>query len=55
LKLFSPKSSGLKNTFTLDAMADDHPNGYLKFGRAPIGYRDPTTRIRDYNEIYAPE
>ena len=35
-------------------MADDHPNGYLKFGRAPIGYRDPAARIRDYDEIYAP-
>jgi hypothetical protein len=31
-------------------MADDHPNGYLKFSRRPIGKRNPQERIRDYNE-----
>ncbi|HEY0793387.1 MAG TPA: glutamate synthase subunit beta [Chthoniobacterales bacterium] len=35
-------------------MADDHPNGYLKYARAPIGKRDPTERIRDYEEIWKP-
>jgi glutamate synthase (NADPH/NADH) small chain len=35
-------------------MADDHPNGYLKFARQPIGYRDPGLRTDDYQEIYAP-
>ncbi len=35
-------------------MADDHPNGYLKFARKPIGYRDPGVRTDDYQEIYAP-
>jgi glutamate synthase (NADPH) small chain len=35
-------------------MADDHPNGYLKFPRKPIGYRDPDVRTDDYQEIYAP-
>jgi glutamate synthase (NADPH/NADH) small chain len=35
-------------------MADDHPNGYLKFARKPIGYRDPHVRTDDYQEIYAP-
>jgi glutamate synthase (NADPH/NADH) small chain len=35
-------------------MADDHPNGYLKIARNPIGYRDPLARIGDYQEIYQP-
>ncbi|MGA8656755.1 MAG: glutamate synthase subunit beta [Chthoniobacterales bacterium] len=35
-------------------MADDHPSGYLKFARKPIGYRDPGARTDDYQEIYAP-
>ena len=34
-------------------MADDHPNGFLKFTRNPIAYRDPTARTGDYDEIYA--
>ena len=34
-------------------MADDHPNGFLKFTRDPIGYRDTATRVGDYKEIYA--
>jgi len=33
-------------------MADDHPNGFLKFARNPIAYRDPVGRIGDYSEIY---
>jgi glutamate synthase (NADPH) small chain len=36
-------------------MADDHPNGYLKFAREPIAYRDPASRITDYSEVYAPK
>jgi glutamate synthase (NADPH) small chain len=36
-------------------MADDHPNGFLKYARHPIPYRDPGTRIADYDEIYAKE
>lgn len=35
-------------------MADDHPNGYLKFARKPIGKRDPGERIQDYDEIWKP-
>jgi glutamate synthase (NADPH) small chain len=34
-------------------MADDHPNGFLKFARNPIAYRDPATRTGDYKEIYS--
>ena len=34
-------------------MADDHPNGFLKFTRNPIGYRDTAARVGDYSEIYA--
>jgi glutamate synthase (NADPH/NADH) small chain len=34
-------------------MADDHPNGFLKFARNPIAYRDPAVRIGDYKEVYA--
>ncbi len=34
-------------------MADDHPNGFLKFARNPIAYRDPVVRIGDYNEVYS--
>jgi glutamate synthase (NADPH/NADH) small chain len=36
-------------------MADDHPNGFLKFSRKPIDYRDPVARVSDYDEIYAPK
>ncbi|MBV8376173.1 MAG: glutamate synthase subunit beta [Verrucomicrobia bacterium] len=36
-------------------MADDHPNGFLKFSRDPIPYRDPTARVADYDEVYAKE
>jgi len=34
-------------------MADDHPNGFLKFARNAIAYRDPATRIGDYKEVYS--
>ncbi|MFP4137959.1 MAG: glutamate synthase subunit beta [Halomonas sp.] len=35
-------------------MDENHPDGYLKHPRAPIGKRDPRERIGDYREIYAP-
>lgn len=36
-------------------MNENHPDGYLRHPRAPIGYRDVGERLRDYAEIYAPE
>ncbi len=36
-------------------MADDHPNGFLKLKRAPIGKRDAGLRIDDFNEIWKPK
>ncbi len=33
-------------------MSENHPDGFLKRSRQPIGYRDPQTRIRDYRQIY---
>lgn len=33
---------------------ENHPDGYLKHGRAPIGKRPPKLRTRDVNEIWAP-
>jgi glutamate synthase (NADPH) small chain len=36
-------------------MADDHPNGYLKIARDPIGKRDARERIADYREIWTPD
>lgn len=33
-------------------MSENHPDGYLRHGRAPIGYRDPHSRIRDYRQVY---
>jgi glutamate synthase (NADPH/NADH) small chain len=36
-------------------MADDHPNGYLKIARHPIGKRDARERIDDYREIWTPD
>ena len=36
-------------------MADDHPNGFLKFARNPIAYRDPVVRTEDYDEVYSKE
>jgi glutamate synthase (NADPH/NADH) small chain len=35
-------------------MSENHPDGFLKHSRIPIGYRDPRIRIGDYREIYAP-
>jgi glutamate synthase (NADPH/NADH) small chain len=35
-------------------MSERHPNGFLRIARAPIGYREPAVRVRDYREIYAP-
>lgn len=33
-------------------MSENHPDGYLKHARMPIGYRDPQARIQDYRQIY---
>jgi len=35
-------------------MADRHPKGYLDSPREPIGYREASVRITDFDEIYAP-
>lgn len=35
-------------------MDENHPDGFLKHPRVPIGKRDPRERIGDYREIYAP-
>ncbi|MGH8502971.1 MAG: glutamate synthase subunit beta [Gammaproteobacteria bacterium] len=35
-------------------MSDNHPDGFLKYPRQPIGYRDARERVHDYEEIYAP-
>jgi glutamate synthase (NADPH/NADH) small chain len=35
-------------------MSERHPGGFLRIARAPIGYREPSVRVRDYREIYAP-
>jgi len=35
-------------------MSERHPNGFLRIARTPIGYREPSVRVRDYREIYAP-
>ncbi len=35
-------------------MSENHPDGFLKYQRQPIGYRDPRERIGDYEEIYQP-
>jgi glutamate synthase (NADPH) small chain len=35
-------------------MSENHPNGFLKHLRQPIGYRDARARVHDYREIYAP-
>lgn len=34
--------------------SENHPNGFLKYPRQPIGKRSPLERTRDYGEIYAP-
>ena len=36
-------------------MSERHPSGYLKKERKTIGYRDPDTRKKDFEEIYAPK
>ncbi|MGH8593118.1 MAG: glutamate synthase subunit beta [Gammaproteobacteria bacterium] len=35
-------------------MSENHPDGFLKYPRQPIGYRDPRERIGDYREVYQP-
>jgi len=35
-------------------MSERHPDGFLRIARAPIGYREPAVRVRDFREIYAP-
>lgn len=35
-------------------MAEHHPDGFRKRGRAPIGKRPPRERRRDYRQIHAP-
>jgi glutamate synthase (NADPH/NADH) small chain len=36
-------------------MNENHPDGFLKHPRQPLGYRDARQRIRDYREIYVPQ
>jgi len=33
-------------------MSKRHPDGYLRIARQPIGYREPSTRVQDFGEIY---
>ncbi|MEH6570968.1 MAG: glutamate synthase subunit beta [Halioglobus sp.] len=33
-------------------MSNRRPDGYLRFSRQAIGYREPGIRIKDFNEIY---
>jgi glutamate synthase (NADPH) small chain len=33
-------------------MSENHPDGFLRHSRRPLGYRAPDTRIRDYRQIY---
>ncbi|MEA3275276.1 MAG: glutamate synthase subunit beta [Pseudomonadota bacterium] len=35
-------------------MSERHPDGFPRIARAPIGYREPDVRVRDYREIYTP-
>src|SRR5680860_337031 len=35
-------------------MSENHPDGFLKHPREPIGYRESQERVHDYDEIYAP-
>lgn len=35
-------------------MSENHPDGYRRLARRPIGYRAPPLRARDHREIYAP-
>nr|WP_305792866.1 glutamate synthase subunit beta [Sedimenticola hydrogenitrophicus] len=34
--------------------AENHPDGFRRHARRPIGYRDPVERLRDHQEIYLP-
>ncbi len=34
-------------------MSERHPDGFLRHARAPLAYRDPRARSRDFTEIYA--
>jgi glutamate synthase (NADPH) small chain len=36
-------------------MSENHPDGFLKHPREPLGYRDARERVRDYLEIYTPD
>ncbi len=33
-------------------MSERHPEGFLRIPRQPIGYREPASRVRDFDEIY---
>ncbi|MFP3948895.1 MAG: FAD-dependent oxidoreductase, partial [Longimicrobiales bacterium] len=35
-------------------MSENHPDGYRKIRRAPIGKRDPRERVRDTDEVWLP-
>jgi glutamate synthase (NADPH) small chain len=35
-------------------MSENHPGGFLRHPRRPIGKRDPAERVRDYAEIWKP-
>lgn len=35
-------------------MSENHPDGFLRHRRRPIGKRDPAERVRDYAEIWKP-
>ena len=36
-------------------MSENHPDGFLRIRRIPIGYRDPRTRTADHLHVYAPD
>jgi len=36
-------------------MSENHPGGYLKYERKPIGKRSPSERIHDYDEVWKPK
>lgn len=36
-------------------MTENHPGGYRKHTRKPIGKRDPKERIKDYNQVWKPK
>jgi len=35
-------------------MSENHPDGYRKVRRAPIGKRDPAERVKDSDEVWLP-